>query len=349
MPAEKGILPRALRKGDTIAFVSPSARLNHIMPLAINRSKAHLESLGYKVKVIFNNGQTSNFREATLQRCEEIHSAFRDPEVKAIICTIGGAHANELVPHLDYDLVRANPKIFCGYSDTAVLHHAIFKETRLQTFYGPAAISELADYPKPIQFVTDNLLYVLSGSGGKALGPVPRSSECAWELPAFFEDPNSLEIRSLIPSPPWTWIRPGKATGRIFGGTMNCLNRLKGTPYWPDYRGRVLLLESAFGKKFSDPIPQDDIRGWLADLVLSGVFQQISGLVLGRFSKYDEAMRKEVTQIVLDQLQDTSFPILANVDIGHVSPILTIPLNALVRLDSDQDELSILEPAVLDE
>lgn len=284
----------------------------------------------------------------TLRRCEEIHTAFRDPEVKAIIATIGGAHASELVPHLDYDLIRANPKIFCGYSDTAVLHHAIFKETRLQTFYGPAAISELADYPKPLQFVTDNLLYVLSGSGGKALGQVPRSSECAWELPAFFEDPNSLEIRSLIPSPPWTWLRPGKATGRIFGGTMNCLDRLKGTPYWPDYRGRVLLLESACGKKLSDPIPLDEIRSWLADLVLSGVFQQISGLVLGRFYKYDEAMRKEVAQIVLDQLQDTAFPILANVDIGHVSPILTIPLNSMVSLDSEKDELSILEPAVLD-
>ena len=104
-------VPLALCRGDTIAFISPSARLNHIFPAPLNRAKSHLERLGYRVKVIFNQSESLIFRDSILQRREEIQSAFADPLIKAIICTVDDSHANELLPHLDYGLIRMNAAI----------------------------------------------------------------------------------------------------------------------------------------------------------------------------------------------------------------------------------------------
>lgn len=338
-----GTIPSALRKGDTIAFVSPSRRLNNELPDFLSRSKAHLERLGYKVKIIFDELHATTFRQQVLQRCEELHSAFRDPTVKAILCTSGGSHANELLPHLDYDLIRANPKIFCGYSDITVLNYALLTQAGLRTFYGPCAITEFGDYPQPIPFTTDHFVQVLQDSAGKVLGPLPRSSEWTTTLFTFAMS----QPRHLSPSPPWKWLREGKATGRIIGGCIASVPHLAGTKFWADTRGKILLLETAMGASLEDPYPLSEVRQRMANLVNMGVFEEISGLVIGRSYKYDEKMTEEFGKIVLDQCYGTSFPILANVDVGHTDPILTIPINALASLDSGNDEFSILEAAVL--
>lgn len=166
-----GTIPLALRRADTIAFRSPPARLNHVSLASLERAKSHLERLGYHVKVISNDSEPVTFRDSILQRCEEIHAAFADQSIKAIICTVGGSHANELLPHLDYELIKANPKIFCGYSDISVLHHTFFTQAGLRTFYGSAAITELGDYPQPLPFTIDHLFYVLQSSAGRQSAP----------------------------------------------------------------------------------------------------------------------------------------------------------------------------------
>ncbi|KAK3178021.1 hypothetical protein OEA41_000153 [Lepraria neglecta] len=205
------IIPKALQKGDTIAFVSPSARVNQILPTPIERGKSYLEHLGYHVQIIFNTSETKTLRDSLLQRCEEIHEAFKDPDIKAIICTVGGSTANELLPHLDYVLIKSNPKIFCGYSDITLLHTAIFTQTGLQTFYGPNVIPEFGEV---FQFTTEHFRHVLQGSPGKAVGPVPRSSHYAEKLPDFFFGNETSQVpRELSPSPTWTWLRSGAATG----------------------------------------------------------------------------------------------------------------------------------------
>jgi muramoyltetrapeptide carboxypeptidase LdcA involved in peptidoglycan recycling len=139
---------------------------------------------------------SSTFHETVLLRCHEIHSAFRDPEVKAIICTIGGLSANELLPHLDYDLIKANPKIFCGYSDITLLHHAIFTQTGLQTFYGPAAITQFGEYPKPLNFTLSHFLKVLQGVE-KPIGALPRSIEWTEEFLDWGKEEDELRARHL--------------------------------------------------------------------------------------------------------------------------------------------------------
>lgn len=123
------IIPRALKKGDKIAFISPSARLNDVLPTPLARGKAYLESLGFRVQIIFTSVATTTIAHSIHIRCEEFHTAFRDDTIAAIICTIGGSHAYEMLPFLDYSLIQSNPKIFVGYSDTTFLHYAIQSQT----------------------------------------------------------------------------------------------------------------------------------------------------------------------------------------------------------------------------
>ena len=191
-----GILPPALKPRDTIAFISPSSRLNHVFPSRVHRAKTFLESLEYRVKIIFSDSTPSNFHETVLLRCDEIHSAFQDPEVKAVICTIGGLSANELLPHLDYDLIQANPKIFCGYSDITLLHHAIFSQTGLQTFYGPAAMTQFGEYPKPLDFTLSHFLNVLQNVG-EPTGALPRSIEWTEEFRDWGKGDDTVRPRYL--------------------------------------------------------------------------------------------------------------------------------------------------------
>ena len=342
------IIPKMLQKGDTIAFISPSARLNLLLPAPLQRAKAFIEGLGYHVKVIFNSREPANLHESMLQRCEEIHEAFRDTSIKAIICNVGGSHANELLRHLDYQLIKSHPKIFCGYSDITLLHYAILSQTGLQTFYGPTTFTDFADVPTPFQFTIDQFLHVLQSSAGKAIGHVPRSPEYAEDLPDFFfGNQYSQKARGLSPSPAWRWLREGSATGRILGGCLPSLLRLTGTPFWPAHRGCILFLETPMGEDMKDPFSLEKTRSCMADLVNAGVIDEIRGLVVGRPYGYDEKMREEFAQLIADQCYGATFPILLNVDIGHTAPILTLPINAMVCIDSSKDEFSILEPSVL--
>ncbi|KAK4696892.1 muramoyltetrapeptide carboxypeptidase, partial [Lecanoromycetidae sp. Uapishka_2] len=345
--AVERVLPEKLQMGDTIAFISPSARLNLLLPAPLERAKVFVEGLGYHVKVYFNNQEPADFHDSVLQRCEEVHEAFRDTSVKAIICTIGGSNANELLPHLDYQLIKSHPKIFCGYSDITLLHYAILSQTGLQTFYGPTAFTDFADVPKPFQFTVNHFLQVLKGSAGKAIGSVPRSPEWAQDMPDFFGNPSSQKARGRSPSPSWRWLRNGHATGRWLGGCLPSLLRLTGTRFWPAHRGCILFLETPTGPDMKDPFSLGSARACMADLVNVGVFEEIGGLVIGRPYGYDEEMREEFAQLVADQCYGTTFPILLNFDIGHTAPILTLPMNAMVSMDSGKDEVRILEPGVL--
>jgi muramoyltetrapeptide carboxypeptidase LdcA involved in peptidoglycan recycling len=343
----KAIFPRAPRKGDTIAFISPSARRNSICCAPLDRAKAYLESLDYHVKIIYSDISSLSHKESILARCDEIHSAFANPSITAIICTIGGSSSNELLKHLNYALIRSHPKIFCGYSDITVLHYAFFTQASLRTFYGPAAIKELGDYPQPLEFTASHFLAMLTEEGRagvERIGPVPRSLEWTPQLPELGPKPRP---RELAPNPGWTWLRPCKASGRIFGGCLPSILHLAGTKFWPDYKGRILLLESPMGEQMDKPLPLMATRAQMANLGNLGVFDVIAGLVVGRPFGLDEGGREEFRGMMEGVLEGTSFPVLLDVDVGHTAPILTIPLDALCSLDSKKDEFSILEAGVV--
>lgn len=347
MKSQETTTPPALRKGDTIAFVSPSSRVNTLFARRIQKAASFFQDRGFKTKVIYNETLPSDHLSAIRLRCSELHSAFSDPEVKAIICTIGGISANELLPHLDYDLIRKNPKVFCGYSDITILHHALFTQCGLMTFYGPAAIPEFGEADGPMEFIANNFFKMVMERVEKQ--SIPRSATHTLEFKNWLSADEADEPRALIPAPQWKWLKSGKVQGKLYGGCLPSIVQLFGTQYLPDYSGRILLLELPEGDKPGVPFSLDYARSAVADLRNAGILEKVAGMVIGRPYMYDEKMTAAFEKMVVDQSYGLDIPILASVDTGHSDPMLTLPLDAMVSLDSsaeDGEQFVILEEVV---
>ncbi|TPX12763.1 uncharacterized protein E0L32_000940 [Thyridium curvatum] len=325
------------------------------------RATAVLTERGYKVREFFS--QDAGIQSSIENRLSELRAAFSDPTISAIICTIGGPCFNELIPALAADTelhntIRANPKIVVGYSDITGLHWFLHALTGLRTFYGPGAIPELGspssadDEDSPVAFCLRQLLRAIAQA--EPLGDVARSLTYAPKLDPVFFDPASTAPPELAPTAGWRWLRPGRARGRLFGGCLTVVARLGGVrALAPDWRGRIVFLETAMSdaEVTGNPIPR--VRAGIADLVAHGVFDEAAGLVVGRPFGYDsEEARDEYAGVITALLcegplaERNSFPILFNIDIGHTTPMVTLPIDALAELDSETDRFAILEPAV---
>jgi muramoyltetrapeptide carboxypeptidase LdcA involved in peptidoglycan recycling len=297
-------------------------------------------------------------------RHAEIRSAFLDKDISGIICTIGGIKFTEVLPLLIadeelHDYIRLNPKIVVGSSDMTGLHWFLNTVVGLRTFYGPSAIPELgtADTPgndaSPLAFCIKHLINAISNP--KPIGALPRSPSYAPGAPAFFRNPDSLIIQDVAPAPAWKWLRRGnsKVQGRLFGGCLGVMARLNGiTAVRPDWRGRIVFLETSFEESKDLPLVQ---RG-LADLIAQGVFEEPAGLVIGRPVGYaSEEQLDEYAGVFTALLCEgrfanggNQFPILMNVDIGHTTPMVTLPYDVLAELDAEQDRFTILESGVVE-
>lgn len=353
------LLAKALPPGATIAFVSPSARLNTIFPAAVSRAKQVFTDAGYNVRVIFTPGEAGT-QSCIANRLAELRSAFLDRAVSAIVCTIGGESFTELLPALVADAelhaaIRADPKVVVGYSDMTGLHWFLGAMTGLRSFYGPSAIPELGtadsaqDSASPLAFCLGNLLRAIGKP--EALGDIPRALTYAPKLPPFFNDPASTAKQDLAPAPEWKWLRPGKARGRLYGGCLPVVVRLNGIrAIAPDWRGRIVFLETSIDG--SEDLGA--VRQGLADLIAQTVFEEAAGLVVGRAFGYDsDTARAEYEEVIKELFCEgrlgearNQFPILFNVDFGHTTPMVTLPYGALATLDSDTDQFAVLEAGV---
>ena len=354
-------MPKALEPGQTIAWISPSLRMNHQVPNVMKRATALLTNKGYKVREFYT--VDTGIQDGIANRLSELRAAFTDPTISAIFCTIGGPAFTELLPALLADTalheaIRADPKIVVGYSDITGLHWFLHAVTGLRTFYGPGAIPELGelasleDEDSPIAFCTRNLFRAIADRS--PIGDVERSRFFAPTIPPSIFDDNSKEPNKLLPSAGWIWLRPGKGEGRLFGGCLTVMARLAGVrAIVPDWRGRIVFIETAIGDDNVSGNPIDRVQAGIADLIAQGVFDDVAGLVVGRPFGYHAPERREAYANVIKGLlcegpmAEKKFPILYNVDIGHSSPILTLPYDTLARLDSDKDQFAILESAVV--
>jgi len=332
-----------LNKGDTVAFISPSTRLNEVFPRKIDRARAFFENAGYKINIIYTKELSLDYVTSIKQRSEELHTAFRDQSIKAILCTIGGYSCNELLSHLDYNLIKENPKIFCGFSDITILHQALYTQADLLTFYGPAAIVNFADYPNPVQFTSDNFFGAVKGYTGQ----VPQSQGWSQEWLDWGDVKTDLTLRTLTFNTGWKWLRSGKTTGKLLGGCLPALARLIGSKYAVDYKDGILLIETPESDSSPDqPFRLDKARSIMTDLRNAGILSSIIGLVIGRPYMYNVDMKSKFETMILEQCYDTSFPILVDVDIGHTHPTLTLPLGCIVSLDSDKNGFKIEESPI---
>ena len=248
---------------------------------------------------------------------------FRDPEVKAVFAIRGGYGSAQLLDRIDYDLIRANPKVFLGYSDITAMHLAIHQRTGLVTFHGPVVLSHFSQYTQ------DHFKAALFGT--EPLGAVTNPS-----------DSNRLRPEHVLRA-----IRPGKARGRLIGGNLTLISTTMGTPYEIDTRGKIVFIEDVDEEPYR-------IDRMLTQLRLSGKLDAAAGIVFGECADckpkdYKPSFNSTFTlgEILDNFLGDLKIPVFSGLTIGHTDDQLTLPIGVMATLDADKGELVIEEAATI--
>ena len=337
------IKPGKLQRGDLIGVISPSAPLAGLVPHRTEAGVKMLERMGFRVKVGANALKATRYTAGSAQeRAADLNGMFNDPEVRGVICFIGGNHSNQLLEYVDFDLIRKNPKAFVGYSDATVLHCAIGKKADLMTFYGPAVLTQFADNPAINGYTLEYFEKALMS--GEPIGQVAPSAEWTDETLDWFSGEDRKRPRKMKPNPGWKWLVKGSAEGPIMGGCVTSLLHLRGTEYRPDFSGSIFfweIPESSGDFRKGETIGEIDTA--LTDLKLCGWFKDIKGMIIGRPFAYSEADSEELGLVIMGHFADLGIPILFGVNIGHCDPIITVPLGAKVKMDSQDDSFVFLE------
>jgi len=338
------IIPKKLEKGDKIGFISPSAGLAPFAMHRIEKAIQTFEELGYKVKIAKNALKNRGYVSGTIEeRVDDIHSMFKDPEIKMIICTIGGNHSNQLVKHLNYDLIKRNPKIFIGYSDITVLHFAIQSQANLATYYGPCIMTQFGEYPKIMNYTLGYFKKELTDEESKSSYEICPSKTWTDEVLDWFKKQDLQRPRTQSPHKGYKWLKSGKSRGEILGGTIPSINHLAGTKYWINPKEKIYFFD----------IPEDpsdirkglsigDIDSYLADLNNLGLFDSIRGLIIGRPPHYSQEEDLQLRKLILKYMDRKKCPILYNVNIGHTDPIITLRYGAIVEIDSYANKFRVV-------
>ena len=323
------IYPEKLQSGDEIRVISPSSSLERVGGMQDNLiAKERLEHLGFKVTFgdhIYENDQL--FSATIASRLADLHDAFRDKKVKAIMTTIGGFNANELLPYIDWTLIKNNPKFFFGYSDITSLHTAIFAKTGLVTYYSPTYSSFKMDALQDFQ--TTQWLKTVSG----------QQKDNQYSLVAndvFTSDPwyDTSIPRNFLPNK-WQVYNEGRATGTIIGGNIQTYHLLFGTPYFRKIGQPIGFLEEA-----------EEGDAYEFDRLLAQFLQvnpDIKGLVIGRFPK-ECSMTHDLLVYILNKYPILrQIPVIYDVDFGHTQPIFTFPLGGEIEIDTQTLRLRVYE------
>jgi muramoyltetrapeptide carboxypeptidase len=339
------IKPKKLEKGDIIAIISPSAGLASIFPHRLDNAIKFFKSQGYKIKEFPCTRKNIGWESALAEeRAKDLTDAFKDKEVKAIICSIGGHTSNKILEFLDFEEIKKNAKIFCGYSDISVLHYAINKKSGIVTFYGPAAMTQFGEYPEPLSYTLEYFKKAVSIT--KPIGKIVPSSEWTDEVLDWGKKEDLTRPRKMVKNKGFEWLKGGEVEGEIIGGCLSSIVHLIGTEYWPEHKNKILFLEIPEGQDITKGLPLAEVDSLLADLRIAKVFEKIKGLIIGRPFRYSEEEQQKFKEIILENTKRYDFPILYGTDIGHTDPIITIPLGVKAKLDSLNNLFSIEERGI---
>lgn len=336
------IVPKKLKKGDTVGLISPSAGLAPFAMHRIDKAVQTLRELGYKIKISKHALKNADYVSASLEeRLEDIHSMFKNPQIKMIMCTIGGNHSNQLIKYLDYNLIKENPKIFIGYSDITVLHFAIQSQTNLATYYGPCAMTQFGEYPKILNYTLEYFNKALMQNQFIDAYEVKPSKIWTDEVLNWFEKGDLERARQCNKNKGHEWMLAGKAKGKIIGGSIPSINHLAGTKYWLDPKDKIYFIDIPESHNIDKGLPLSDIDSYFADLDNLGLFNSIKGLIIGRPYRYTKEESIRLKDVILKYAGKKKCPILFNANIGHVDPIITLQYGALVELDSASNKFKI--------
>ncbi|WP_226704270.1 S66 peptidase family protein [Microbulbifer elongatus] len=319
--AEEGglLLPKRLEKGMTVGLVTPAS--NAWEDEDIRFAGDVVRSLGFKVKEgkhLYRRTQYLAGPDAA--RAEDFNRMFADKDVDAVFCLRGGYGTPRILPMLDYQLIRNNPKVLLGYSDITALLNAIYHRSGVVTFHGPIAAQNFTDYT-----LAEYQKVLVHGER-----PVPLGAP-----PPFETAPGRVENRNRI-----TRFAGGRARGRLIGGNLSLMATLVGTPFEPDYRGKILFLEDVSEAPYR-------VDRMLTQLWLAGKLQQVAGIVFGKFTDADSSGNTfSMEHVLRERTADLGVPVVRGLMIGHVKDQTTVPVGAMAELDGDAGTL-VLRDAVV--
>lgn len=311
------MIPKKLRAGDQIRVVAPSRSLSIVTEENRLQAIESLESLGFKVTFGKHVMETDLMTSSSISsRIEDLHDAFADPEVRAIFTVLGGYNCNQLLPYLDYELIRQNPKILCGYSDITAPANAIYTKTGLVTYSGPD-FSTFA-MKKGLEYTLDFFQKCLTSAEPIAIAPADFWSDDPWY--------REQEQRTFYPNQGWHVLQEGTAEGTIIGGNLCTLNLLQGTSYMPSLQNSILFLEDD-SLVFPEVWDRD-----LQSLLQLPDFGGVRGIVIGRFQKESQMTREKLAYIIQTKPELRGIPIVADLDFGHTTPMFTFPIGGKAKL-----------------
>ena len=344
------IKPKRLRPGDAVAVVSLSSGMLG-EPWAIHKyeiAKERLErDFGLRVRAMPNALRGIEYLDAHPEaRAQDLMDAFRDPEIRGVFSAIGGEDSIRLLPYIDFDVIRNNPKVFTGFSDTTSNHLMMYR-AGLISYYGASIMSDFAEYVR-INDYTDRMIRDTLFEPKPTL-PIPSA-------PYWYDDederiwwkPENMGVRKQYHPEEigYELLQGGGiAEGPLLGGCLDVFVMLTGTPIWPsldEWRGKLLFAETS-----EEDMPASLLTWILRNLAAQGIFDVIAGVIVGkpaRRSKY-EPYKEVWRRVVGREAGHPELPILYNVNFGHASPIGVIPYGVNCRLDAENKSLTLLEPA----
>ena len=297
-----------------------------LSPEMQEQAKEGFAKLGLSVSYGKHIHELNDFKTTTIEhRLEDLHEAFADPKVNAVIPVRGGSSITQILKYIDYGLVKRNPKILCGLSDVTALSYALYAKTGIINYYGPhftmLAASKIVDYS--FYSMKDNLF----ADAPVQLKPSEYYCQSAWD-------------REVIVNEGFWTINEGKAEGKIIGGNFLTTNFIMGSEFMPDIAGSILFMEENHVLDFRD------VQNELQSILTQPEGEKIRGLVIGRFQKETGMSRELLTKIIKSKKELEGLPVIGNVDFGHTSPIVTFPIGGKVKIEAgenDQVKIEITE------
>lgn len=302
--------PPRLQPGDLIGLINPATARPEIIPTEIMAES--IEALGLRTRRGANYyARWGSLAGTDEQRLADIHAFFADPQVRGIWAT-GGWGSARLLPLLDYELIRSNPKVLVGYSDSTALLNGIHGMTGLVTFHGP--------FPRSRRSAAYQRRLLLEGR------------ELALRNPQEIADNETVVTAHRIRT-----ITPGRARGPLLGGNLTVLSAIIGSPYLPSFDGAILFLEDVNEALYR-------VDRMLTQLRLAGVLDRIAGFVFGNCTDCDPGAgygSLTLEEIIRDHVEPLGVPAWTGAMIGHIPEQFTLPLGVEARIDADRGELLV--------
>ena len=340
------IKPKKLKRGDAVAIVSLSSGTagDEAFRHRYEQGKKRLEEVfGLKTVTMPNALKGSEYlAKHPESRAKDFMDALKDKNIKGIICNIGGADTIRLLPYIDFDVIKNNPKVFMGYSDTTVNHFMMYK-AGITSYYGPSVMCEFAenyemhDYTKKY---VDEVLFENLENITIVSSPKWTSEFLDWSN----QDYDSQKRKMHYEKHGYEVLQGnGIFEGELLGGCIDVFPMFIGTEIWPsinEWENKILFLETS-----EDEVAPDYIEYYLRNLVVQGIIDKINGIIIGKpqNEKYYEEYKEVYKNVVGGEANRPELPILYNVNIGHTAPMCIFPLGQKIKVDLNKKEIIFLE------